>query len=127
MYAAGVEHPLRSACRRVVRSIADGSLDAVTDAEVFQEILYRYAAIGQTHKGFQVFDHFHRVMLGRILPIEDSDVCLARELLERHPSLSPRDATHLAVMTRHRIRDIVTADRIFNQIPDVRRIDPTEL
>jgi predicted nucleic acid-binding protein len=127
MYAAGADHPLRSPCRRIVRSIADGSFHAVTDAEVFQEILYRYAAIGQVHKGFQIFDHFHRVMLGRILPIEDSDVCLAREMLERHPVLSPRDATHLAVITRHRIREIVTADRGFDRIPDVRRIDPAEL
>jgi|SRR5262245_25969729 len=95
MYAGGIPHALREPSRRVVRAIAAGQLDAVTDAEVFQEILYRYLYIGEREKGFRIFDNFYRVMLDRILPVEDTDVQRARALVEQYPALSPRDLIHL--------------------------------
>ncbi len=127
MYAAGVPHPLRESCQRVIRAIATGKLSAVTNAEVFQEILYRYLHIGQREKGFLVFDHFHRVMLGYILSIEDIDVVQARKLAERYSALSPRDLIHLAVMERHQIQNIVTTDKGFDQIAGIQRISPGEI
>jgi predicted nucleic acid-binding protein len=42
MYAAGKSHHLKEPCQRVILAIAKGELNAVTDTEVFQEILYRY-------------------------------------------------------------------------------------
>ena len=122
MYAGGSAHPLREPARRVIRAVVSGALDAVTDAEVFQEILYRYRHIGESQKGFEIFDHFYAVMQGRILPIEDVDVRTARELADRHPALSPRDLIHLAVMTRNGIAEIVTADEDFQGVSEVRRI-----
>ena len=68
MYAAGASHPLKKPSQRVILAIATGEIDAVTDTEVFQEILYRYIHISEREKGFKVFDHFHRIMMGRILP-----------------------------------------------------------
>lgn len=124
MYAAGTPHPLREPSQRVIMAIATGRLDAVTDAEVLQEILYRYLHIGEREKGFLVFDHFYRIMLGRILSIEDADVHRARFLAEQHPGLSARDVIHLAVMTRHQVEEILTADTAFDKIEQVRRIDP---
>ena len=124
MYAGGTPHALREPSRRVVRAIAAGQLDAVTDAEVFQEILYRYLYIGEREKGFRIFDNFYRVMLGRILLVEDTDVQRARALVEQYPALSPRDLIHLGVMLRHQIQDIVTADTGFDVVKEIRRIDP---
>lgn len=88
MYAAGTPHRLREPSRQVIRSIVVGRLDAVTDVEVFQEILYRYLHIRERKKGFSIFDHFYRIMLGRILPVEDVDVQEARRLAEEHPQAS---------------------------------------
>ena len=124
MYAAGAGHPRVEPARRVVTAVAAGEIDAVTDAEVLQEILYRYMHISQTEKGFEVFDLFFRLMAGRILPIEDQDVRQARELAVRYPTLSARDLVHLAVMLRHKIEEIVTADADFDAVAEVRRRDP---
>ncbi|MBM3470038.1 MAG: type II toxin-antitoxin system VapC family toxin [Armatimonadetes bacterium] len=125
MYAAGTDHSLRGPCQRVVRAAAEGTLDAVTDVEVFQEILYRYWAIGQRQAGLAVFDSFHRIMLGKILPVEQADIEQARALLAQHAALSPRDAIHLAVMVTRGIREIISADLDFDAVPGVQRIDPT--
>ncbi len=43
MYAAGKPSPYKDKCRDILAGIVAGSLAAVTDAEVFQEILYRSA------------------------------------------------------------------------------------
>ena len=42
MYASGRAHPLQEPAQRAITALATGDLDGVTDAEVFQEILYRY-------------------------------------------------------------------------------------
>lgn len=40
-----------------------------------------------------------------------------------HPSkTSARDALHVAIMRRHGIESILTFDRGFDQIPDLRRV-----
>jgi len=125
MYAAGMPHPLREPAQRVILAIAEGRLDAITDAEVFQEILYRYFYINQREKGLKVFDNFYRIMSGRILPIEDLDVQEAKRLSEKYPLLAPRDLIHLAVMKRRGIHEIITADSGFDFVSEVRRIDPS--
>lgn len=117
---------MREASQRVIVSVASGEIDAVTDAEVFQEILYRYLNIGQRARGLEVFDNFHRIMMGRILPIEDADVIRARGLVDLYTALSPRDLIHLAVMLRNQIAEIVTADKGFNGIAGVHPVDPSE-
>jgi hypothetical protein len=126
MYAAGREHPLRGPCQRAVKALAAGEIDGVTDAEVFQEILYRYLHIGERDKGFQVFDQFHRLMEGRILPVTDADLFETRLLAERLPRLGARDLIHLALMTRHGIQRILTADRHFDAIDGIQRLDPLD-
>ena len=88
------------------------------------EILHRYIAIGQRARGLAIFDNFHRVLLGRVLPIDDADVLRARALADQLPGLPARDLLHLAVITRHQLRDIITADAHDDGLPAVRRVDP---
>lgn len=127
MYAAGTSHPLKEPSQRVVRAIASGQLDALTDAEVFQEILYRYFHIDERQKGFMIFDLFRRIMLGRILPIDDMDIQRARELAEAYTALSPRDLIHLSIMICHDLKSIITTDTGFDSVKEVARIDPQNI
>jgi predicted nucleic acid-binding protein len=125
MYAGGKEHPLRLPCQRVILAIASGEVSAVTDAEVFQEILYRYLHIGAREKGLQVFDLFHRVMMGRILAVGEQEILAARRRAATNPSLGARDLIHAAVMQVNGISAIVSVDRDFDRVQGIERIDPT--
>ena len=122
MYAAGTPHPLREHAQRVIRWVVEGRVDGVTDAEVFQEILYRYFAIGERTKGLQIFDSFYRIMAGRILPVSGEDVRQARDLADHYPRLSPRDLVHLSVMLGSQLEEIVSADQDFDDVQEVKRI-----
>ena len=121
MYAGGREHPFREPARRALASIPR-DLDGVTDVEVLQEILYRYLAVGDRRGGFAVFDGFLGALLGRVLPVDVDDLSRARAAAEEHPLLEARDLVHLAVMERHGIRQIVTADRHFDGLPGITRL-----
>ena len=127
MYAAGSLHPLREPSQQVIRAIASRKLDALTDVEVFQEILYRYFHIGEKEKGFKVFDLFHQIMLGSIVLIDVIDIQMARKLSEEYITLSPRDLIHLSVMIRHELKTIITTDKGFDHIKEVHRLDPKDI
>ncbi len=82
MYAAGKEHPLKSSCLDILNSIARDKMQAYTDTEVLQEILYRYYYINQRETGFKTFDLFAMIMQGSILPVRHNDIMQARLLAE---------------------------------------------
>ena len=126
MYAAGKDHPLKKSCLNILESTAKGEIEAFTDAEVFQEILYRYFYINQRKTGFEVFDLFAIIMDGSILPVRHGDIMQARLLAEKEAAyyLSPRDLIHLAVMLNNGIRHIVTADLGFAGFPGIEVIAP---
>jgi len=61
-------------------------------------------------------------MLGRILSLDDADVQTARSLAEEYTQLSPRDLIHLAIMLRHGLDTIITADRGSESVRNIRTI-----
>lgn len=133
MYAAGKEHPYKNACSRIVLGIADGSFrrdigTPVTDTEVFQEILYRYALVGRWESGILICRHFLELGL-EILSFDSDEVEKMISLAETYKGkgIPPRDLVHVAAMINHGITKIISADSHFDLINEVTRIDPQAL
>ena len=121
MYAAGKEHPAKQPSLAFLESVAREEVDAVIDAEVLQEILHRYTAIGKREAigpAFQVVLD----IVDDVLGIEKADVLRAGEIAQNRPSMSARDAVHIAVMERHGIRSILSFDADFDRWPGLKRI-----
>ena len=59
-----------------------------------------------------------------ILPVTMADLVRARSLSRAYPDVSARDLIHAAVMLNHGLTVIVSADRHFDQIAEVSRLDP---
>lgn len=66
-------------------------------------------------------------MLGRTEPIYAEDARLAAELANAGVRGSTRDLIHVAVMRRLGIAHVVSADRDFDGIPGVTRLDPMDV
>jgi predicted nucleic acid-binding protein len=94
--------------------------------EVLQEVLHVFWARRQLHDGLRAFDQMVK-LFPEPLPIERTDSLLARSLLQRHPALSPRDCIHAAVVLNHGLDAIISADRSFDQVSEIKRLDPLEL
>ena len=123
MYVAGRDHAFKEPSIRFMRAVARRHVDAVSDVEILQEILYRYRAIRRPTVGFAVFDTF-MVTIPRIYPVLLADLRASRSVLVAHPGVKPRDAIHVAVMRRTGVRAIVSYDEHFDGIPGVDRFTP---
>jgi predicted nucleic acid-binding protein len=122
MYIVGADHPNRVVAQTALQRLFTARTRLVTDAEVLQEVLRRYRAIGRVDAIQPAFD----VLLGIVdvvFPIEARDVEQARDLMLARPRLSARDALHVAIMHRYRINTILSFDRGFDGTPDVARIE----
>ena len=121
MYLVGGDHPLKLESRRLLeRSIAAGET-LVTDAEVLQEILHRYAAIDRRDAVEPAFEVLLAVS-SQVFPVELADVQRARALVVTAPTLSARDAIHVAIMQRRGVERILSFDRGFDDVPGIARI-----
>ena len=121
MYLVGADHPHKIDARRILERLVSEHQSLVTDAEVFQELLHRYAAIARRDAIQPSFDVL-RAVVDEVFPVEETDVVLAKDLLGTHATLSARDALHVAVMRRRGIRQILTFDRGFDSVAGIERI-----
>ena len=121
MYLVGAPHShKRDAQHLLERCVADGER-LVTDAEVLQEILHRYGAIGRRDAIQPAFDAILAVV-DEVYPVAREDVQRAKEILLGSDALSARDAIHLSVMEHHGINVILSFDRSLDRFPGVRRL-----
>ncbi|MXY16055.1 MAG: VapC toxin family PIN domain ribonuclease, partial [Acidobacteria bacterium] len=58
MYAAGRNHAFKAPSARFMLAVARRRVDAVSDVEVLQEILHRYAAVRRPAVGFVGLESF---------------------------------------------------------------------
>lgn len=123
MYAAGEAHPHKNPSLEFLQRIVSGHVKAVTDAEVLQEILYRFCAIKLQAKATEVFEHFITVVPA-VLPVTKRDAVRAKALINQHPGLPPRDAIHAAVVLNSGLKNICSYDRHFDRIPGLTRMEP---
>ena len=123
MYAAGADHPHKRPSLAMLRRVAGGEVEAVIDAEVLQEILYRYRAIGRWEEGGRVFDLARRIV-PTVAPITVEIVEGAREILDAHGTITARDALHAAACQTIGAESICSYDRDFDEIEEIRRIEP---
>jgi uncharacterized protein len=125
MYAAGADHPLKTPCIAILEAAAKGKLEAVTDAEVLQEILHRYTALNQRIRALEICRLFMEVV-PNIFPITSGIITSALEIHRKIPALQARDSVHTAVMLSQNIQRIISADRHFDAVPGIVRIDPIQ-
>ncbi len=121
MYLVGADEQLRAEARRLVERAIGDHEKLVTSAEVLQEILHRYAAIGRRDAIQPAFDAVLGVV-DEVFDIGRADVERARNIVLSRPKLSARVALHLATMERQRVRTIMSFDAGFDGYPEVTRI-----
>jgi predicted nucleic acid-binding protein len=121
MYLVGAAHPHKADAQRALEAAIAAGQRLVTSAEVLQEILHRYAAIGRRDAIQPCFD----ALLGvadEVFSVGRADVERAKDLLFGHPALSARDALHVAVMQRNDVSRIMSFDTGFDRFPGLQRV-----
>ena len=123
MYAAGAPDPHKAPSATYLERVARGDIEGALDAEVLQEILHRYRAIGRWKDGRNVYDLARRSVV-TVLPITAQITDQARVIMDDHRRLMARDALHAAVCRVASAEAICSYDPDFDDIPWLRRIEP---
>ena len=121
MYLVGGAHRNKDAARRALEEAVAAGQTLCTDTEVLQEILRRYTAIKQPEQIDPAFDALLAIV-DVVYSIERADVERARRLLRTTPTLSARDAVHVAVMQGRDVEQILSFDIGFDGLPGIVRV-----
>jgi predicted nucleic acid-binding protein len=121
MYLVGSAHPHKADTQRLLERLISERARLVSDAEVLQEILHRYVAIGRRDAIQSAFDALLGIV-DQVFAIEQSAVERAKTILMGHEHLSARDALHIAVMEQHQVEQILSFDAGFDGFPGIRRL-----
>jgi predicted nucleic acid-binding protein len=128
MYAAGTPHPYRDACQWVMTQIATGGMQVVIDAEVIQEILHRYGALGR-HTDAVNMARDLMTLVPVILAVTAADMQTAVTVFQQYApqGVRARDCIQAAVMRNHGLIRIISSDAHFDLIAGLTRLDPIVL
>lgn len=122
LYAALPDDPAGPPCIRILEAALDGRLEASTSTAVIEEVLHvelRATGIDLTGVAGVAYS-----MFTPLLPVTDDVVKHALEL--RLPTLGANDRVHASTCRLNGIATIVSADRGFDGVADLERIDPLD-
>ena len=129
IYAVGGEEEHKRHSIRVLTIVAEKPSAFVTSAEALQEIVHFFRRKNNYRwdVGQIVLEQFAETMFGRIEPVFPEDVLVAGDLGAAYPHSESRDLVHAAVMRRLGINGIVSADKGFDRIDGIMRLDPARV
>jgi predicted nucleic acid-binding protein len=121
MYLVGAAHPHKTEAQLLLERLIAAGRRLVTDAEVLREILHRYTMI-ERREAIAPALQATLDIVDDVFAIEKADVLRAAEIAQHRAALSARDAVHIAVMERRKIRSILTFDADFDRWPGLDRL-----
>lgn len=126
LYARGGDHPYRDPCRAVLRAAGEGKVELVASVEVFQELAH--VLLRQRSDRLGVVDEVDEARsLCRLYAFDRHVLQIALDLVARYEQLGVRDAVHAGTAIAAGVTSLVSADRAFDTVAEVRRIDPRDL
>lgn len=125
VYTQGSEHPLREPCRRLIRAISLGAVQATTTVEVIQEFLHvrarrrdRLPAVADARAYAQ--------LLAPLLTADDAVLRNGLILYGSTSRLGAFDAVLAAAAVAAGAEALVSVDSAFGEVPGLRHVVPTD-
>lgn len=103
--------------------IAQGDFEACTATITWDEIawvvrkLFGFESCAEESRKFLAFPNL------KLLGVKKSTVFKAQELMEKY-KMKPRDAIHAATALENKITEIVSYDKDFDEVKEIKRIEP---
>lgn len=122
VYSSMRDSPHRAACVEIIRAIARGDAAGRTSTAALEEV-WHLELSGRVREIDGLAARAYGI-LGPLLPV--SDESFRRALALDAPSLGAKDRVHVATCLTHGIDLVVSADRGFDAVAEVLRIDPLD-
>ena len=106
--------------REILEQVTKGT-SAMTSALTLDEVMWVLMKKNLKHEMRKIIEDIYATPNLEVKEVSPLIPLRALDLMESH-SLKPRDAFHLAVMEYFNIKEIVTDDNDFDNIPGIKRI-----
>ena len=122
IYSGVRDSPYREPCLEIMAAITHGDVEGRTSTAALEEVWHlelsdRVSELnGLAARAYAI--------LGPLLPVTDE--AFRRALGLDAPALGANDRLHVATCLTHGIDLVVSADKGFDSVPEVRRIDPLD-
>jgi uncharacterized protein len=121
-YAVGDDHPLRAPCRSLLIAHGEGRIEAATTVEVIQEFAHIRARRRPRSDAVRLARHYLSAFT--VISVTTDDLERGLTLFDQHAALGAFDALLAAVALNRSAEALVSADRAFASVPDLRWVDP---
>jgi predicted nucleic acid-binding protein len=125
VYALGGEHPYRDSCRAIMGMGVEGRLAGEASIELLHEFVH-VRARRTAMRAMAVADARNIAATSRLHAVGRADIERALGLWAEHQRLDVRDAIFAAQALNRGIDAILSADRDFDGIDGLERIDPAD-
>ncbi len=125
IYAIGQPSSFKQPCAEILRAIAGREIQSATSVEVLQEILHVYSRRNRRAEAVELA----RTLAGQVtqlLPITQAVFAHALTIHSRFPQLTAKDSLHTATVYHFGLTHILSAERHFDGLPGITRIDPLD-
>lgn len=123
VYAVAEESPHRAGAAATIEALGAGTASAVTSVTVIEE-LWHLELRGRV-PGLDGAADAAFTLMRPVLAVTDEMVEAAFRL--KVAGLGANDRIHVATCQAHGISTVLTADRAFDGVPGIRRVDPADL
>lgn len=120
VYSSVHDSPYRERCLEVLAAIGRGEADGRTSTSVLEEVWH--LELSGRIRGLDGLATRAYAALGPLLPVGDES--FRRALGLDAPALGANDRLHVGTCLTHGIDTIVSADRAFDSVSEIRRVDP---
>lgn len=125
LYAVGSDHSYRAPCRQILARVEEGALVGDASLELVHE--FAHVRLRRTKDRRAALREASAVAsLCRLHDFERRDLDLALQLVERDELRDVRDGVFAATALNRGIDAILSADRDFDGIEGLERIDPVD-
>jgi predicted nucleic acid-binding protein len=123
VYAVAEDSPYEAGAAATLEALGAGTASAVTSAAVIEE-LWHLELSGRV-PGLEGVADAAFTLMRPVLAVTDEVVATAFSL--KAGKLGANDRIHLATCLVNGISTVLTADRGFDDVPGIRRVDPADL
>lgn len=125
VYAVAAGDPRQAGSLEIMEAISAARAVGTANSAVIEEVLH-LELTGQV-PGLGGQARSAHAILRPLLPVDDEVLDLAFDLeLPADTRLGANDRVHAATCIRYGITDIVTADRAFDDVKELHRVDPLD-
>lgn len=104
--------------------IENQEIVAFTNTEVIQELIFRFSRLEKISTAYPEIKKILQSVI-HILAVSKKELIQTLKLIVKL-KIDSRDAIHVSTMLNNGIKNIITADRHFDKIKGIQRIDPMD-